>query len=150
MSAPTKRMKYDASFKLQVVEFANSSNNNAAARRYKVNEKLVRDWKKREAFLKTIPKRKYALRSGICHWPQLETYLECWVNKKRENGHKITRSYIRYEALEWAKLHPDETKNFKATVNWCSRFMKRKNLVLRPRTKIVNTFTFFKKCNFKL
>lgn len=136
MAPPAKRMKYDASFKLKVVAFAISSNNCAAARKYGVNEKLVRDWKKSEASLKKMPKKKCAARSGIAHWPELENFLEGWVNENRENGYTVTRTGIRTEALKWAKTHPSESKDFKATVNWCSRFMKRKNLVLRQKTKI--------------
>lgn len=131
-----KRMKYEASFKLRVVESARSSNNSAAARKYGVNEKLVRDWKKSEYFLKTISKKKCAARGAICHWTKLENDLELWVNENRENGYTVTRNGIRIQALKWAKAHPDKSNNFTATVSWCSRFMKRKNLVLRQKTKI--------------
>ena len=40
-------MKYSAKFKLQVVNFADKTNNCAASRKFGVNEKLVRDWKAR-------------------------------------------------------------------------------------------------------
>ena len=43
---PPKRMKYEARFKMKVVEFAQNMNNSAAARRFSDNEKLVRDWRK--------------------------------------------------------------------------------------------------------
>ncbi|KAG7165316.1 Pogo transposable element-like 75, partial [Homarus americanus] len=69
-------MKYDASFKLKVVAFANSSNNSVAATNYGVNEKMVRDWQKSEASLKKIPPKKCAVKIGICHWHELENYLE--------------------------------------------------------------------------
>ena len=39
-------MKYSAKFKLQVVKFAQESNNCAAGREFCVNEKFVRDWRK--------------------------------------------------------------------------------------------------------
>ena len=44
-------MKYSASFKLQVVKFASdNSNNSAASRKFGIDEKLVRDWRRKMAF----------------------------------------------------------------------------------------------------
>lgn len=136
MAPATKRAKYDASFKLRVVASAFSSNNCAAARKYGVSEKQVRDWKKNEASLKEMPKEKFAARSGVCYWPALECYLEAWLSENRENGHRVTWTAVRTEALKWAETHPGESKNFKATISWCSRFMRRKNLVKRRKTII--------------
>ena len=48
MTPPAKRMKYSAGFKLQVALAAKESNNCAAASQFGVNEKLVRDWRKKE------------------------------------------------------------------------------------------------------
>ncbi|KAH3704136.1 hypothetical protein DPMN_079191 [Dreissena polymorpha] len=39
-----KRVAYDNSFKIRVIEFAETSNNCAAEREFGVSEKLVRDW----------------------------------------------------------------------------------------------------------
>jgi transposase-like protein len=38
-------MKHTAKFKLQVVKFAEESNNCSASREFGINEKLVRDWR---------------------------------------------------------------------------------------------------------
>jgi transposase-like protein len=43
MSTKRKRLSYDASFKLRVIEFAESESNAAAEREFGVSEKLVRD-----------------------------------------------------------------------------------------------------------
>ena len=46
-------MKYSASFKLQVVKFASdNSNNSAASRKFGIDEKLVRDWRRKIWLLK--------------------------------------------------------------------------------------------------
>ena len=50
-----KRMHYDASFKLKVVEMAKGTNNCKAARQYGINEKQVREWRKSEAVLQKLP-----------------------------------------------------------------------------------------------
>ena len=57
-SISSKRMKYTAKFKLQVVKVARESNNCVASREFGVNEKLVRDWRKQVEKLKCMPKNK--------------------------------------------------------------------------------------------
>ena len=42
-----KRNSYAANFKLQVIAFAESTNNSMAASRFSVNEKLLRDWREK-------------------------------------------------------------------------------------------------------
>lgn len=134
--APAKRKKYDASFKLKVVNFAMEHNNCAAARQYGVTEKMVRDWKSKEKALKSMPRGKCALRRGTPHWPELEKHVADMVAQHRQNGYVVTRNTIRLFALQWAKSNPDHSNNFKATISWCSRFMERHDLVLRQKTKI--------------
>ncbi|KAJ1130885.1 hypothetical protein NDU88_009229 [Pleurodeles waltl] len=56
MAPPARRKKYEASFKLKVVNFAMEHNNCAAARQYGVTEKMVRDWKANEKALKSMPR----------------------------------------------------------------------------------------------
>ncbi|KAG7160414.1 Pogo transposable element-like 86 [Homarus americanus] len=66
------RRKFTAMFKLRVIEYAEQTNNCAAAREFKVSEKSVRDWKKLSAQLKLLPKNKCANRGKCSKWPQLE------------------------------------------------------------------------------
>lgn len=63
-----KRMKYSAKYKLLVIKFAEETNNCAAARKYNVNEKLVRDWRKNADKLSQMPKSKCADRGKTCQW----------------------------------------------------------------------------------
>ena len=61
MLSKVKRMKYSASFKLQVVKFASdNSNNSAASRKFGIDEKLVRDWRRKIDNIKSLPKTKCA------------------------------------------------------------------------------------------
>ena len=54
-------MKYSASFKLQVVKFAcDNSKNSAASRKFGMDEKLVRDWRRKIDNIKSLPKTKCA------------------------------------------------------------------------------------------
>ena len=59
-------MKYSASFKLQVVKFA-SDNNSAASRKFGIDEKLVRDWRRKIDNIKSLLKTKCADRGRKCH-----------------------------------------------------------------------------------
>ena len=136
MAPLKKRMKYDAQFKLKVVEFAKKTNNCAAAREYGISEKLVRDWKKSEDSLKEMPAKKCANRGAKPRWPELEKDVSEWVLENRQNGFPVSRNAIRVYALKWAKSNPSKSENFKATASWCSTFMKRNDLVLRQKTKI--------------
>ena len=66
-------MKYSASFKLQVVKFASdNSNNSAASWKFGIDEKLVRDWRRKIDNIKSLPKTKCADRGRKCQWPELE------------------------------------------------------------------------------
>ena len=131
---PPKRMKYEARFKMKVVEFAQNMNNSAAARRFGVNEKLVRDWRKNIDKIKLLPRTKCADRSGKCHWPELEESLARWVEENRNSGYVVTRTQIILEATRWA--NKNGVTDFSGHCSWCSRFMKRHNLVIRQQTKI--------------
>ena len=58
MSTPgmkRKRCAYDASFKLKVVQYAESNNNCAAAREFGVAESNIRLWRKQRSELEEMP-----------------------------------------------------------------------------------------------
>ncbi|KAH1185658.1 hypothetical protein KIL84_018407 [Mauremys mutica] len=133
--APARRRKFEASFKLKVVNFA-KEHNCAAASQYGVTEKMARDWKANEDALKSMPGSKCALRRGTPHWSELEKHITDMVHEHRQNGYVVTQNKIRMFALQWAKSNPDHSKGFKATVSWRTRFLERHNLVLRQKTRI--------------
>ena len=54
---PPKRAAYTSKFKLQVIKFAEESNNCTAGREFGVNEKLVRDWRKVKDVLEKMPRK---------------------------------------------------------------------------------------------
>lgn len=134
-----KRTSYEAGFKLKVVAYAEETNNSAAARRFSVNEKQVRMWRKNQKILERMPKHKKAARGLSAKFPQLEEQLSEWVHSLRQNGIIVTRTMIRFRAIslmkrpEFQSLKPSK---FVASSGWCTRFMERHNLCLRQRTKI--------------
>ena len=128
-------MKYSASFKLQVVKFASdNSNNSAASRKFGIDEKLVRDWRRKIDNIKSLPKTKCADRGRKCQWPELEKKVVEWVEENRKSGLAVTRNLIRLHAKKTTQQM--NINNFLVSSGWCTRFMKRKKLVLRQKTKI--------------
>ena len=87
-------MKYSASFKLQVVKFASdNSNNSAASRKFGIDEKLVRDWRRKIDNIKSLPKTKCADRGRKYQWPELEKKVVEWVEENRKSGLAVTRNH---------------------------------------------------------
>ena len=122
----TKRATYSAKFKLSVINFAESNNNCAAARKYGVSEKLVRDWRKAREKLSKMPKAKCADRGRACSWPNLEENLKKWILDQRQSGFIVTRNAIRLKAKTLAKA--EKLTEFQASASWCTRFMNRQGL----------------------
>ena len=128
-------MKYSASFKLQVVKFASdNSNNSAASRKFGIDKKLVRDWRRKIDNIKSLPKTKCADRGRKCQWPELEKKVIEWDEENRKSGLAVTRNLIRLHAKKIAQQM--NIDNFLVSSGWCTRFMKRNKLVLRQKTKI--------------
>ena len=97
-------MKYSASFKLQVVKFASdNSNNSAASRKFGIDEKLVRDWRRKTDNIKSLPKTKCADRGRKCQWPELEKKVVEWVEENRKSGLAVTRNLIRLHSKKTAQ-----------------------------------------------
>ena len=97
-------MKYSASFKLQVVKFASdNSNNSAASRKFGIDEKLVRDWRRKIDNIKSLPKTKCADRGRKYQWPELEKKVVKWVEENRKSGLAVTRNLIRLHAKKTAQ-----------------------------------------------
>ena len=130
-------MKYSASFKLQVVKFASdNSNNSAASRKFGIDEKLVRDWRRKIDNIKSLPKTKCADRGRKCQWPELEKKVVEWVEENRKSGLAVTRNLIRLHAKKTAQQM--NIDNFLVSSGWCTQFMKRNKLVMMSGEK---TFT---------
>ena len=135
MLSKVKRMKYSASFKLQVVKFASdNSNNSAASRKFGIDEKLVQDWRRKIDNIKSLPKTKCADRGRKCQWPELEKKVVEWVEENRKSGLAVTRNLIRLHAKKTTQQM--NIDNFLVSSGWCTQFMKRNKLVLRQKTKI--------------
>jgi len=130
-----KRNSYDVTFKLKVLEYAKTHSNRTTEREFGVTEKMVRDWKSKEIKLLNVESRSVKkMRTVLSPYDAIEGTLKEWIIDLRSSGLFVTRNTIRFKALQLAKEH-GYTK-FKASCGWCSRFMKRHDLVLRQKTHI--------------
>ena len=135
MASTGKRASYTAGFKLKVVETAEKCGNRAAGREHSVNEKLVRDWRKKKAELKALPRFKRSLRVGAKpHWAELESKVTEWVLDKHMNGIGLSGTMIRLKAkLIAQEMPPEEVEDFTVSTSWLYRFMKRQKTKIAQR-----------------
>ena len=117
-----KRMRYDAGFKLKVVELALQTSNINAVCHYSVDEKQVREWKKAECVLKEMPKKSKCNQKNPPKWPKLEDVAK-WMSENRQSSLFVTRTQIFLFALNWAGRNEENSRYFKAFSSWCTRFI---------------------------
>ena len=129
---PTVRRSYKASFKLEVIAYAEEHGNRAAGRKFGISEKLPRDWRKQKPKLNEMKKSKKADRGCKPRWAQLEDVLEDWILTQRAACRGVSTTQIRLKAMSTAKeLNID---GFSGGPSWCARFLLRKHLSIRART----------------
>ena len=68
------------------------------------------------------------------YWPELEKDLKIWIVNQRKDGRKLSTVEIKFRANILAQERLIE--NFKASDQWCNRFMKRNRLSIRTVTSI--------------
>lgn len=132
--APVKRHAYEAQLKLQAISYAFENGNRAAAKKFNINESMVRKWRKLENELRQVKKTKLSFRGNKARWPQLEDQLEQWVIEQRTAGRSVSTVTIRLKAKTIAQ--DLQIENFQGGPSWCFRFMKRRHLSIRARTTV--------------
>lgn len=131
------RRNYDANFKMMVVNAAESSNNCQAARKFGVTECNVRRWRAQKDRLRNANSQRKAFRgpqSG--RFEEIDRRVCQYVTEKRQDGMPVTRAIIQLKALEIAKELNIPPAEFKASLGWVKRMMRRNGLSLRRRTSL--------------
>ena len=77
---------------------------------------------------------KRSRRSGKAYRPDLELELKNWIIEERAKGRRISTVIIRLKAKEMSEQK--SILNFKGSLNWCTRFMKRNHLSVRAVTSV--------------
>jgi len=101
-----------AGFKLRVMSYAIDHGNQAAGKKFSVDESCVRRWRVQREKLTNTPKMKHENRHGVAHFPELEKELACWVREKCQGGFGISTNIICLKAKLIAKKSGlEEEKN---------------------------------------
>ena len=119
----------------EIIEVARQlGNTREAARRYDINETVIRRWTAQERVIKTVNPNRIALRGGNARYSELESKLNEWMVKQRERELQVLVTRIRLQAQLIAKKMKIE--RFIASSQWADDFMRRKHFgVRRPTTK---------------
>lgn len=131
----SKRKSYDVTLKLRAVEFAKKQSGEAAARRFRVDPKQIREWLKNEDKL-VAQKREGGSKSkrlpGAGRKPydeNMEAAVFSWIIAMRSRKLRVSRRTIREKAKELSA-----SSTFRASIGWLRRFMRRHRLSLRRKT----------------
>lgn len=128
----SKRNSYSIAFKLRVITYAEKHNKAKAARKYKLDRKLIQRWcKNKQLYLKSANKRfrlrLYMARSKL--YPELERRCLQEIKELREKGINVSgRLVLAYANTIAAELHPEQ--NFNASRGWLFGFLKSINFFI--------------------
>ena len=105
-----KKRSFDSAFKLKVLEFAEKNSNRGAGRKFGVDEKRVREWRKQKPQLESLPRKKRRMDGGgrKAALPDLEEELLAWIDALRATNLRVTRSSVQRKAIELAQFRGNE------------------------------------------
>lgn len=131
------RNKYDASFKLKVIQHAESTSNREAAREFGMDESCIRRWRiDKDKLKKTNPKRCAFSGPKSGRFSNVENSVCEYVRDLRKNGLPVSREVLYMKALTTATEMNIPRSLFKASRGWINRVMKRNGFSLRRRTSL--------------
>ena len=127
-------------FKLDAIKCAEVSSNHAAERKFGVDRKRIREWRKQKDKLHSFWKSTARKLPGAERKPlndQLEDKVAGWVISRRANGLRVSRKMVMVKARSmYTELTRDkeDVPKFIASQDWCQSFMRRHNFANRRRT----------------
>lgn len=92
------RKAYNAAFKLKAIDLGVEEENRAAARKFGINESMVRRWRWQCEELTQCKKTTKAFSGHKSRWPELENVLENCVNTRRADGRGVSTGQIQQKA----------------------------------------------------
>ncbi|KAK3911142.1 Pogo transposable element with KRAB domain [Frankliniella fusca] len=131
----SQRRSYDSKFKLAVIAAAKETSTKAAARKFDVESKQVREWRKQENKLKGAHATRKSFRGPKAgKFPQVEAGVVDFWRKARSQLCSVSRRMMVREAIKIARSQG--IMNLKCSLGWIRRMMKRNGLAVRRRTTI--------------
>lgn len=132
------RTPYEAKFKRKVILFAEENGNRTAQRHYKINESVIRGWRKERDYIfscKPTAKRAGGFREG--RFPEIEKAVIKSMREKFRKGEEVTENFIRIRAREIADSMGIDQNLFKCSHGWYKKVMRR-NKMTSKAVKIEN------------
>ena len=97
-----RKRSYDAAFKLAAVEDAKKTTNRAAARKFRPDERRIREWRQKNHLVK-IPSKKKQLEGGRkAALPEMEEVV-AWIEGCRAKNFRVTRASVCRKAADLAQ-----------------------------------------------
>lgn len=139
---------YSTKFKLEAIAYAENHSNNSASKKFTVDDKRIRYWRKSKEELLAINKRNQGAKKKRFDGAgrktldqQMEENLVEWIYTRRAKGLRVSRKLIMKKALvifgEKQKDNSDEINvEFVASTGWVTNFMRRNGLSLRQKTSV--------------
>lgn len=116
---------YTAAFKLQVISYAQENGKRAAARKFEVHEKCVRNWCKQREELSATNASRRAFRGKKSQYPSIEAKIIDYIRDMRTVGCKVTQEMCRIKAVAFAEEEGIPLNQFKASSGWFQRMIRR-------------------------
>ncbi|XP_051246668.1 zinc finger and SCAN domain-containing protein 12 [Dicentrarchus labrax] len=133
------RRKFDFKFKERVLQFAEKTSGEEAARNFNIDSKRIRYWRKQKSELLLADKRRARLAGGGRKKVsvELERKLSEWIYSMWDQHNPVSGKMIQNKALEIYPSVRDGGKVFVASRSWLRRFLQRNNLSLQHRTTVI-------------
>jgi hypothetical protein len=139
-----ERTSYSIEEKLIVVKYALINGRNAAARYFDLNAPMIGRWiKQSDDWEKENKKKKHIGSERKAFYPKAEDKLYKWIIEQRKKGLAVNYTMVKLQMHKILKeptiqrLYPMGEDEFQGTLSWIQSFMKRFDLSLRRRTKIL-------------
>uniref|UniRef100_A0A1A7X7M9 HTH CENPB-type domain-containing protein n=1 Tax=Iconisemion striatum TaxID=60296 RepID=A0A1A7X7M9_9TELE len=124
-----------------VVNAAEASNNCQATRKYGVSECNIRRWRVQRDRLRNANSKRKAFRGPqSSRFPEIDRRVCEFVTEKRDGGMPITRAIIQLKALDITKELNIPPPEFKASIGWCRRMMRRREPALPSTCHQLHSF----------
>ena len=135
-SSMAPRRKFEIKFKEKVLQYAEQTSGEEAAKRFDIDPRRIRYWKKQKTELLSSDKERARLTGGGRKKVsvELEGKLSEWIYQMRDKHNRVSRKMIQKKALEIYSTVSDGDQMFVASKGWLQHFLERNGLSLRRRT----------------
>ena len=122
---------YDLQFKSDVIRYAETNGNHAAAPNFKVDVKRIREWRStKESIISTCATKggnKQKERDGCSKKvinESFEEHLLCWIHERRAKSARVSCILIMKKTkLIFNEAYPNEPDKFQASRGWLEKYM---------------------------